>query len=53
LNQIKDAEAVKLAQRPFRIPLGGVSNLNATHTDAVKPKTPAVGQSPAFKTPKH
>lgn len=53
LKQIKDAEAVKLAQRPFRIPLGGVSNLNATHTDAVKPKTPAVGQSPAFKTPKH
>lgn len=53
LKQIKDAQAVQLAQRPFRIPLGGVSNLNATHTDAVKPKTPAVGQSPAFKTPKH
>ena len=53
LTQFKDAQAVQLAQRPFRIPLGGVSNLNATHTDAVKPKTPAVGQSPAFKTPKH
>ena len=53
LKQIKDAEAAQLAQRPFRIPLGGVSNLNATHTDTVKPKTPAVGQSPAFKTPKH
>lgn len=53
LKQIKDVQATQLAQRPFRIPLGGVSNLNATHTDAVKPKTPAVGQSPAFKTPKH
>ena len=53
LKQFKDAQAIQLAQRPFRIPLGGVSNLNATHTDAVKPKTPAVGQSPAFKTPKH
>lgn len=53
LKEFEDAETARLNQRPFRIPLGGVSNLNASHNDAVKPKNPAVGPSPAFKTPKH
>lgn len=48
----EDAETAKLSQRPFRIPLGGVVGLNASHSDADKPKTTAVGTSPAFKTPK-
>ena len=48
----EDAETAKLSQRPFRIPLGGVAGLNATHSDADKPKTTAVGVSSAFKTPK-
>ena len=53
VTEFEDAAKAQLSQRPFRIPLGGVANLNATHTDAVKPKTTAVGTSPAFKTPKY
>lgn len=53
VTEFEDAAKAQLSQRPFRIPLGGVANLNATHTDTVKPKTTAVGTSPAFKTPKY
>jgi len=53
LKEFEDVEAARLSQRPFRIPLGGVANLNASYTDTAKAKAPAVGPSPAFKTPKH
>lgn len=53
VTEFEDAAKAQLSQRPFRIPLGGVANLNATHSDAAKPKTTAVGTSPAFKTPKY
>jgi nucleoid-associated protein YgaU len=53
LQSLKDAESARLSVRPFKIPLGGIQGLNATHTDvAAKSKPVVAGPSPAFKTPK-
>lgn len=53
LQGLKDAEATRLSVRPFKIPLGGIQGLDATHTDvAAKSKPVVAGPSPAFKTPK-
>lgn len=53
LQGLKDAESARLSVRPFKIPLGGIQGLDATHTDvAAKSKPVVAGPSPAFKTPK-
>jgi chromosome segregation ATPase len=53
LQGLKEAEATRLSVRPFKIPLGGIQGLDATHTDvAAKSKPVVAGPSPAFKTPK-
>lgn len=53
-TKLEAAEAQRLAQRPFRIPLGGITNLNASHDDVDKKSQKPVGSnhSSAFKTPK-
>ena len=53
LQGLKDAETARLSVRPFKIPLGGIQGLDATHTDVAPKSKPVVaGPSPAFKTPK-
>lgn len=51
LAPLKAAQTATLAQRPFKLPMGGVANLNATTTDSEKPKTVTTGSN-AFRTPK-
>ena len=51
LAPLKAAQTATLTQRPFKLPIGGVANLNATTTDSEKPNTVATG-STAFRTPK-
>lgn len=51
LAPLKAAQTATLTQRPFKLPMGGVANLNATTTDSVKPNTVTTG-STAFRTPK-
>jgi len=48
---LKAAQTATLTQRPFKLPMGGVANLNATTTDSEKPKTVTTGSN-AFRTPK-
>jgi len=48
---LKAAQTATLTQRPFKLPIGGVANLNATTTDSEKPKTVTTGSN-AFRTPK-
>ena len=51
LVPLKAAQTATLTQRPFKLPIGGVANLNATTTDSEKPKTVTTGSN-AFRTPK-
>jgi len=51
LAPLKAAQTATLTQRPFKLPMGGVANLNATTTDSEKPKTVTTGSN-AFRTPK-
>jgi len=51
LAPLKAAQTATLTQRPFKLPIGGVANLNATTTDSEKPKTVTTGSN-AFRTPK-
>ena len=48
---LKAAQTATLTQRPFKLPMGGVANLNTTTTDSEKPKTVTTGSN-AFRTPK-
>jgi len=48
---LKAAQTATLTQRPFKLPMGGVANLNTTTTDSEKPNTVTTG-STAFRTPK-
>jgi chromosome segregation ATPase len=51
LAPLKAAQTATLTQRPFKLPMGGVANLNTTTTDSEKPKTVTTGSN-AFRTPK-
>lgn len=51
LAPLKAAQTATLTQRPFKLPMGGVANLNTTTTDSEKPKSVTTG-STAFRTPK-
>lgn len=48
---LKAAQTATLTQRPFKLPMGGVANLNTTTTDSEKPNTVTTGSN-AFRTPK-
>ncbi len=48
---LKAAQDSVLTQRPFKLPMGGVANLNTTTTDSAKPDSVTTG-STAFRTPK-
>ena len=51
LAPLKAAQTATLTQRPFKLPMGGVANLNTTTTDSEKPNTVTTGSN-AFRTPK-
>ena len=48
---VKAAQDSVLTQRPCKLPMGGVANLNTTTTDSAKPDSVTTG-STAFRTPK-
>jgi hypothetical protein len=51
LAPLRAAQTATLTQRPFKLPMGGVANLNTTTTDSEKPNTVTTGSN-AFRTPK-
>ena len=52
LKPLKESQEAQVAQRPFKIPLGGVADLQASKSDASKNDSGVLNVSRAFKSPK-